>query len=118
MAHVSNSGSGSDYWALECDIAIGLVGGSLAARAATVNSSLCSTAPRGTAMDWERVLSLQEADIDADDALSGALFEFLLSHPLSSGSELLSDPGKAAKLLSVTQTVMKVSWRAWVGWND
>lgn len=69
-------------------------------------------------MDWERVLSLREADIDADDALAGALFEFLLSHPLSSGSELLSDAGRAAKLMSVTRTVMKVSWRALLGRNS
>ena len=62
-------------------------------------------------MDWEGVLASREADIDADEALAGAVYAFLLDHPLSSSSELLAEPSQSAKLLSVARAVMKVGAR-------
>ena len=62
-------------------------------------------------MDWEGVLASREADIDADEALAGAVYTFLLDHPLSSSSELLAEPSQSAKLLSVARAVMKVGAR-------
>jgi len=59
-------------------------------------------------MDWEGLAAVDISQIERNESLLDSLYQFLETNELSTADAARAEPGQLARILAVTQAVMKV----------
>ena len=59
-------------------------------------------------MDWEGLAAVEVSQIERNESLLDSLYRFLETNELSTADAARAEPGQLARILAVTQTVLKV----------